>query len=144
MTLNQLVKTLRLSLLSPRDGMRAVLELRLTLQDSVMALALTAVVSAGLISFVVGPMPPEMDPVSAAMLTNPIYLALMQLVGLGMVALFLHLLGRIWNGRGTLPQAVTMMAWMEAVLIIVSVVQSVVVSVVPPLAVILVPLGTVP
>ena len=42
MTLNQLVKTLRLSLLSPRDGMRAVLELRLTLQDSVMALALTA------------------------------------------------------------------------------------------------------
>ena len=141
MTLDSLLKTLRLSLLHPRAGMRAVLDWRLTLQDSALALLLMAVVSAGLLSLVVGPVPAEMDPVSAALLTNPIYLAAMHLVGLGMIALFLHLLGRLAKGRGTLPEAVAMMAWLEAVLIVVSVAQSLIVLLLPPTALILLPLG---
>lgn len=143
MTLDSLLKTLNLSLLRPREGIRHVLGWHLSLQDSVLALGLTAVVSAGLISLVVGPMPPEIDPLSAAMLTSPIYLALMQFVGLGMIALFLHLMGRVFGGRGTLPEAVTMMAWMEGLLILLSVVQSVIMFVAPPFGAILVPLGLV-
>ena len=141
MTLDSLLQTLRSSLVSPREGIRIVMGWRLSLQDSILALGLTAVVSAGLISLVVGTLPPNMDPVSAAMLTNPIYLALMQFVGLGMIALCLHLLGRVFKGHGTLPEAVALMAWLEAVLILLSVAQSVIVFLFPPLGLILVPLG---
>ena len=141
MTLDILLKTLRLSLLRPKDGLRVVLNWQLSLLESALALALMAVLSAGLISLVIGPLPPGMDPVSAAMLSNPVYLAIVQLVGLAMISLFLHLLGRVVGGRGSFPQAVAMMAWLEALLILISVVQSAALLLLPPLGLLLVPAG---
>ena len=141
MTLDILLKTLRLSLLRPKDGLRVVLNWQLSLLESALALALMAVLSAGLISLVIGPLPPGMDPVSAAMLSNPVYLAIVQLVGLAMISLFLHLLGRVVGGRGSFPQAVAMMAWLEALLVLISVVQSAALLLLPPLGLLLVPAG---
>ncbi|MBC7739270.1 MAG: hypothetical protein H7245_19145, partial [Candidatus Saccharibacteria bacterium] len=53
------------------------------------------------------------------------------------------LLGRVFSGHGTLPQAVAMMAWLEVILILISTVQSVALILLPPLGVVLVPVGMV-
>ena len=143
MTLDMLLKTLVSSLKRPKEGISAVFKWQLSLQDSALALTLTAVVSAVLISLLIGPLPPEVDPVTAAMLGSPFYLAIVQLVGLAMIAACLHLLGRVFGGQGTLPQAVVMMAWLEVILILISTVQSVALILVPPVGVVLVPVGMV-
>ena len=133
-----ILQVLQLSLKSPKSAIRTVLDWRLSLGESALALTLMAVLSAGLMSLVVGPLPTEIDPVSAAVLTNPVYLAAVQLVGLAMISLFLFLLGRVAGGRGTLPEAVAMMAWLEALLILISVVQVVALVLLPPLGLLLV------
>lgn len=138
MMLDRLLKTLRLSLQRPKQGMRVVLGWQLSLQESALALLLTAVVSATLISLVIGPMPPEMDKVTAELLASPFSLAFVQAVGLAMMALCLHLMGRMAGGRGTLPQAVMVMAWLEVILILISVLQTVTLLVLPPLGLLLV------
>ena len=143
MTLDMLSKTLVSSLRQPKVGISAVFKWQLSLQDSALALTLTAVVSAVLLSLFIGPLPPEVDPVTAAMLSSPFYLAIVQLVGLAMISLSLHLLGRVFSGHGTLPQAVAMMAWLEVILILISTVQSVALILLPPLGVLLVPVGMV-
>ena len=143
MTLETLLKTLQLSLHRPRDGMRVVLGWQLSLSESVTVLSLMAVLSAALISLVIGPLPPEIDPVSAVMLSNPVYLAAVQLAGLAMISTFLDLLGRVAKGNGTLSQAFALMAWLEALMIVVSVAQSVVLLLFPALGLILVPAGMV-
>lgn len=132
-----ILQVLQLSFKSPKAAIRTVLNWRLSLGESALALTLMAVLSAGLMSLVVGPLPAGIDPVSAAMLTNPVYLAAVQLVGLAMISLFLFLLGRVAGGRGTLPQAVAMMAWLEGVLILISVVQVVALVLLPPLGLVL-------
>jgi len=133
-----ILQVLQLSLKSPKSAIRTVLDWRLSLGESALALTLMAVLSAGLMSLVIGPLPTEIDPVSAAVLTNPVYLAAVQLVGLAMISLFLFLLGRVAGGRGTLPEAVAMMAWLEALLILISVVQVVALVLLPPLGLLLV------
>jgi len=133
-----ILQVLQLSLKSPKSAIRTVLDWRLSLGESALALTLMAVLSAGLMSLVVGPLPTEIDPVSAAVLTNPVYLAAVQLVGLAMISLFLFLLGRVAGGRGTLPETVAMMAWLEALLILISVVQVVALVLLPPLGLLLV------
>lgn len=138
-----ILQVLELSLKDPKRAIRAVLNWRLSLVESALALTLAAVLSAGLMSLVIGPLPPGIDPVSAAMLTNPVYLAVVQLGGLAMIALFLFLLGRVAGGRGTLPEAVAMMAWLEGVLVMISVVQVLALLVFPPLGLLLVPVGMV-
>ena len=143
MTLDMLLKTLVSSLKRPKEGISAVFKWQLSLQDSALALTLTAVVSAVLISLLIGPLPPEVDPVTAAMLGSPFYLAIVQLAGLAMIAVCLHLLGRMFGGKGTLPQAVVMMAWLEVILILISTVQSAALILVPPVGVLLVPVGMV-
>ena len=50
-----------------------------------------------------------------------------------------HVLGSMTKGRGTLPQAIAMMAWFEALMIAISLVQTVVMLVFPPLGLLLVP-----
>ena len=133
-----ILQVLQLSLKSPKSAIRTVLDWRLSLGESALALTLMAVLSAGLMSLVIGPLPTEIDPVSAAVLTNPVYLAAVQLVGLAMISLFLFLLGRVAGGRGTLPETVAMMAWLEALLILISVVQVVALVLLPPLGLLLV------
>ena len=141
MTLDTLVKTAKLSLFRPREGLRHVLGWNLSLGESGLALTLMAVLSAGLISLILGPLPPEIDPVTARILTSPIYLAVAQLAGLGALGVCVHVLGSMTKGRGTLPQAIAMMAWFEALMIAISLVQTVVMLVFPPLGLLLVPAG---
>ena len=143
MTVEMLSKILVSSLTRPKVGIRTVFKWQLSLQDSALALTLTAVVSAVLITLLIGPLPPQVDPVTAAMFGSPFYLAIVQLVGLAMIAVCLHLLGRVFGGQGTLPQAVVMMAWLEVILILISTVQSVALILVPPVGVVLVPVGMV-
>lgn len=137
MMLDKLMKIVRLSLLHPRAGMRTVLNWRLSKPDAWLALALTAVVSGGFMSLLVGKLPPEIDPVSAAFLSSPILLVLVQGAGLAMGALFLFLLGRVSGGTGTLPEAVVTMAWLEVVLLCIAIVQVVGVMLLPPLGLLL-------
>jgi len=111
--------------------------------EAAMALVLMAVVSALLLSLSLGPLPPELDPITRAMLTSPMYLALVQVVGMFALAVSLHLLGRFAKGRGTWPQAILLMAWLEALLIALSVVQVIGVLLLPILGLVLFPLGIV-
>lgn len=141
MTLDMLLKTAWLSLRFPRLGFRVVLSWRLSLMESALALTLMAIVSAVLVSPFIK-LPPEIDPISAAMLTNPLYLALVQLAGLAMIAVMVHLLGRFTKGRGTLPEAVAMFAWAEVLWIAISVVETLVLILLPPLGVLVVLIGT--
>lgn len=142
MTFDTLLKAALLSLRTPRDGLRIVFGWRLSMQDGVIALVLAGVLSALFGSLVIQ-VPPEIDPVSRAMLTNPLYLAVTQVVGLGLIALCIHGLGLVFKGRGTLDQAVVMIAWVQMLWVAILVVEIVALLLFPPLGMIVLVVGMV-
>jgi len=140
MTMDQLLNTAVLSLRQPRLGLRVVLSWNLSLTEAILALLVTAIASAILASSIMV-VPPEMDPVSAAILSSPIYLTCAQMAGLTLISIFIHLLGRMAQSQATLAQAVSLMAWAQALWIAFLIVAILTVILLPPLGVILLSVG---
>ncbi len=138
MTPGDLIQTARLSLQAPRRGIRVVLGWQLSPAEGWLALALMAVVTALILSLIMGPLPPEVDPLTASIFTSPFNLAAVQFLGLVCLTATLYLLGRVTRGKGTFAQALVVMGWLEAILIVVSVGQTFVITLLPPLAILVV------
>ena len=141
MTPGDLIQTARLSLQAPRRGMRVVLGWHLSAAEAWIALGLMAIMTALILSLITGPLPPGVDPITAAIFTSPFSLAGVQFLGLVVLTLSLHLLGRVARGKGTFAEALVVMGWLEAILIVVSVGQTLVITLVPPLAIVVVAAG---
>lgn len=105
------------SLTEPRLTFRRILASGSGLSVSLSALVLVAVLSAlisSLFSLISSPLGnPEMD----RLLAQPLRLAALQLLGMGIIAGLITGLGRLFGGTGRFDQAVLLVAWLEFLMI---------------------------
>ena len=124
----------------PRAGARAVIDMGLPIYIGGLALGLMAVISAVLASvmYMVFPMPPDAaNPQIAVLeqvLTNPVQLALVQMVILTLGAALMYRIGRGFGGRGNLADAVALVAWLEFILLLLQVAQTLSMVFSPPMS----------
>lgn len=99
-----------------------------------MALALVAVLSALLSSLALRLAPLLPDPTVAAVFASPLILVLLQGGVLLATAMLVHAVGHAFGGRGRFSDALVLMAWIEAVLLVLQVAQIAALVLLPPLA----------
>ena len=124
----------------PRAGARAVITMALPGPIGWLALVLMAVISAALAAVIYAAFPIAADPAAPQMaameqiLANPLLLALMQTAILGIGAMLIWRIGRAFGGAGTLANAVALLAWLEFILLLLQVAQTVTMAISPPLS----------
>lgn len=124
----------------PRAGARAIMDLEMPAPFGWIALVLMAVGSAGLaaVMYMAFPIPPtETEPQLAVLdrvLSNPMQLALVQLFILVAGALLIFRIGKAFGGVGQLNDAVVLLAWLEFILLILQLAQTVAMAVSPPMS----------
>jgi hypothetical protein len=133
-TLSSILQMARDTVSDPRGGARRIMGLRLSLREGWTALALMAVASAVLthISFILSP-PLTREFFSDAM-SSPIRTAILQGVVMLIGSWSMFWFGAARGGRGTLPQAVALAAWLQFILLVLQVVQLVAQVILPPLS----------
>ncbi len=104
---------MQFTLNNPRRGLRAVLDIGLPMGAGVVALLLTAVVSALLTQASAALAPVEGNPIFDLLTGSPFRTALIQGSGMLLTAGLVHFLGRAWGGRGRLEDAVRAVAWLQ-------------------------------
>lgn len=109
---------MRFTLMNPRRGLRAVLDMDLPLGASVAALLLTAVISALLTQGSAALLPVEGNPIFDFLTGSPLRTALIQGAGMLLTAGLVHFLGRAWGGHGRLEEAVLAVAWLQLFMLV--------------------------
>lgn len=136
------VKTLliaaRDTLQQPKVGARALLQMGLPANVGWMALVLMAVVSAvvSALSFAMSA-PGEdqaLDQALMLLFRNPIQLAFYQGVALLIGIMLIYGVGRMFGGRGSLNQAVLLIAWLEFIMLLLQLAQFVILPISTPMA----------
>lgn len=119
---------------APRDGARRVLDVALPREARWQALAAIVIVSV-LLSQVTGLLAPGgTDILMSAMLANPVASAVIQL-GLMVVMVFsVYWIGRAMGGQGSFDGTILLMAWMQFIMVMLQVAQTLSLILVPPLA----------
>jgi hypothetical protein len=133
LSLASLLSFARDTVADPRTAARQVMAIDLTLQDRWTALAFTAVASTVLfhVSLALLPEGAEVPDVS------PVATLALQAVLLVLAVLLIWRVGVAQGGVGTLPDTISLMAWLQFVLLILQVVQILAEVILPPLAAII-------
>ncbi len=122
------------SVVRPRQAARGVMGLGVP--QNVVLTAAIAVTCAGLVltwaMVLVGP--GVVDGVTAAIFGNPILSAAAEFVGMLLVAFVTARVGRALGGTGTFQEALTLIVWLNAVMLLVQFAQLVLMVVAPPIA----------
>lgn len=137
LTLAGLLTAARNTVADPRAAARWLIGLDLPLNVAMTALVLVAVLSTLLAHLSFAMMPAAMREGFEGVMANPIGFAIVQVTGAVLGAVTIHRVGRWRGGYGSLPQAATLLAWLQFVLLIVQVGQILSEIILPPLAVIL-------
>jgi hypothetical protein len=122
------------SLTRPRAAARRLLSL--DLEPAPLVQAAVAITCAGLVlGWVAMTLSGgAVDPVSAAVLQAPLLGALAQFAVMGLVILLTFRIGRMFGGRGGFWGAAAVVVWLNAVTLLIQVVQIVALAVAPPFA----------
>lgn len=107
---------LQQSLQSPRSAARRLLDWQFPASTAVLAIALMAVISAGLTGVSMLVAPDQIDPNILKMLQNPLETAVLQGMVMLVMAMLVQGVGRMFGGRGRLTDALVLIAWTEALL----------------------------
>lgn len=132
--LEGLLLAARDTVIDARAAAQRVIALRLSLGTAVLALLLTSVLAAVLAALTFQAAGMDSDPAMSALFGSPFGLALIQIAVQATAAVLIFVVGRLFGGRGQLSDAVALMAWLEAVLLIAQVVQLLLIGLVPVLA----------
>ncbi len=130
----QMVTLARLSLEDPRAGVRSLLSQDVPLPARSVGLLLMAVASTLLTHLGFLLLPPPEDALSVFMVQSPLRTALIQWLILAASVLLIYRIGRAWGGKGSLPDTLLVVVWLQVIMLGVQVTQLVVLIVVPPLA----------
>lgn len=133
-SLGALVSLARETVIDPRAGARRILAIDLQLTERWMALGLTVVMSTILTHLSFEMSPAEVREYFGSAFASPIRTALIQGVAMVLGALAMYHLGRARGGTGSLPEAISLLAWLQFILLLVQVAQLVAEVVLPPLA----------
>jgi len=138
LTVANLRALVALTLRDPKTAARAVMRMPLPMQGRWAAMALMAVLSAVLMQVMGALLPPPTGPDGQPLTPiGPFFWAAMVATGMVMTALLAHVVGRWRGGRGELPDAVILVAWLQFIQLIVVALQIVVMLLLPPVAVVL-------
>ena len=123
MTLTDFLKAARYTVREPRAAARWVLQLGLPVPARWTALALMAVLSTLLVMLDLQIIGTPGDPMVQAALANPMPLAAVQMLILALSAWLMARIGQIFGGTGQFSDAVMLVVWMQAVLLVLQVAQ---------------------
>lgn len=134
LTLGGLLAQARDTLANPREGARRILALNLPAGLGWDAIILMSVLSTILVHVVFAFAPSETQVMFGPAMATPIRTAVLQALITGLTVLVVHRVGRARGGRGTLAQAVALMAWLQFILLILQAAQVVALVLLPPAA----------
>lgn len=125
---------LQQSLQSPRSAARRLLDWQLPSSTAFLAIALMAVISAGLTGVSMLVAPEQIDPNLLMMFRNPLQVAVLQGLVMLVMAMLVQGIGRMFGGSGRLTDALVLIAWTEVLLCLLQLAQIVLVVLSPSLA----------
>jgi hypothetical protein len=131
---DQIVALARLSVQDPRAAARRLLSLGVPLPARTAGLLLMAVSSAFLIHLGFLLLPAADDALTAFMMQSPLRSALIQWVILAASVFLIHRVGRAFGGRGSLPDTLLVVVWLQVIMLAVQLVQLAALVIAPPLA----------
>jgi hypothetical protein len=135
MTLGDRLFTLvQLTLREPARAVRVLLSEGVPMRARTAGLLLVAILSAVMASLQVGTAPTDLDPLSAFMLASPFRAAAFQWGFLALSVLLIHRVGRAFGGRGSFPDALLIVVWLQLIMLTFQVLQLVVSPILPALA----------
>jgi hypothetical protein len=118
----------------PRGGARRIMAIDLTLQERWLALLLMAVVSTLLTYLSLALAPQAAQDYLGEAMSSPLSTAGIQAIVLFAGTLAVHRFGQARGGTGSLADAISLVAWLQFILLIAQVAQVVAEILVPPLA----------
>ena len=130
----RLAGLMQLTLQDPTRAARELLAEGVPLAARTAGLLLVAVLSALLVSLQIGDGTQAPDPITAFMLGSPFRTAVLQWGFLALSVLLIHRVGRAFGGRGSLPDALLIVVWLQALMLGFQLVQLVVAPILPALA----------
>lgn len=131
---DRLTALAKLTLQDPRQAVRVLLAEGVPMRARTAGLLLVAVISALLASLQIQLNPQDLDPVSALMLASPFRAAVVQWGFLALSVLLIHRVGRAFGGRGSFPDALLIVVWLQCLTLVLQVLQLVADVIAPPLA----------
>lgn len=131
---DRLLALAQLTLQDPRQATRALLAEGVPMPARTAGLMLVAVVSALLASLQVGMDRQPLDAFTAYMLASPFRAAIFQWLFLALSVLLIYRVGRAFGGRGSLPDALLVVVWLQLLTLALQVLQLVASLIAPPLA----------
>jgi len=133
-SLNSLILLVRETLIAPRQGARAVMNLGLPSSVGWLALLLMAVASALLTHLTLALLPVAEVQMLGSAVSSPIRTALMQWGVMLLSVRAIHHIGRWRGGVGQLRDAVLLVAWLQFILLCLQVLQMATQVLLPPLS----------
>ena len=124
----------QLTLQDPRQATRVLLAEGVPMRARTGGLLLVAVVSAVFASIQLGASPQALDPLSAFMLASPFRAAVVQCLFLALSVVLIHRVGRAFGGKGSFPDALLVVVWLQLLTLAIQVLQLAATLVAPPLA----------
>jgi len=122
-----------LTVQDPRQAARVLLAEGVPMRARTAGLLLVAVVSALLASVQLGTSPQALDPFSAFMLASPFRAAVVQWLFLALTVVLIHRVGKAFGGRGSFPDALLIVVWLQLLTLALQLLQLVASLVAPPL-----------
>ncbi len=122
------------TLINPRAAAAEIIALRLNEVEGFMAIAVTAAVATLLTALMQGVLGPVPDQAMQDLFNRPFVLAVSQFSLMAVAAYLMSRVGRAFGGNGTMAQALSLVAWLEAVLILLQLAEVLVILIVPVLA----------
>ena len=129
-----LLMAARATLADPAAAARQVMALRLSTAEGVMAVALTAATATLLTALMQHFLGPVDDPAMQELFNRPFLLASSQFSLMLLGAFLMWRVGKMFGGTGNFAQGLSLVAWLEVVLILLQVAEVVVLSILPVLA----------
>lgn len=131
---DQVMALLAMTLRDPQAAAQVVMRYPAPMQARWLALLLIAVVSALLIHFTFALQPSEAQAVFGPLMASPIRTTVLQWLMLVTATGLMTLIGRWRGGSGAFPEALSLVVWLQMVLMVVQVAQLALFMVFPPLA----------
>lgn len=132
--LDEIVRFAVYTIRSPRGAARALLGMGLPASAAWMALALVCVLSAMLFHLSLGLLTTAEQAELAGLLGNPLGTVVMSALALSILVFGSFLIGRAFGGRGQLDQAALLIAWLQAIFLMLQLVQVVFMMILPVVA----------
>jgi Yip1 domain len=131
------IGTLRLTFRNPRHAARVVMSWPFSQGERWAILALAAVSSTLLAKLVATLSPDAVDLKLLVFLEDPVFFAAVQLAGLAAIAGLIYGVGRQFGGVGKFAEVLSILGWIQFVLLALQVAQIVAMALLPPMAVVI-------